>query len=381
MALGVMVAMIMLGCSSTPPIYRPPTTPHSNVTLSVDWRLELVDNGLFIYEPSQLGRISVSPDGRLAYVGTTDGRMVAVNINLGEVVWELELGSPIDGGVAFFGDNIYFGASNGRVYSVDANSARIDWEFEAGGDLDSTPAVTENDVVMANGAGAIICLSRDSGAPRWTATDDDRMLRLTRGLQPPVKGQSSPVIIDGFVYAGFPSGLVVAIALDSGEIEWQVDLAGQATRHTDVDEPPVLLDGTLFASSFAGGLYALDRENDEPQWHFDGRGTTRPLAYGTSLLTTTIDGRFVSLNREDGAVEFTLELSDRAPSRMSLLGDYVIVPTTQGPLYVLDAGSPHIHARFQPTDGFASATVAPNGHILAFDNRGVLHSLTLRTDG
>jgi outer membrane protein assembly factor BamB len=156
---------------------------------------------------------------------------------------------------------------------------------------------------------------------------------------------------------------------------WTTDLAHEETRHIDVDEPPVLLGGRLYAASFSGGLYALDPATGSVLWRADVRGATRPVRYRDTLLTTSVDGRLLVLDGDSGAVRWSLELEDRAPGRISLVGNYLVLPTTRGALYVLDAATPHIHARYQPSSGFASAVTGPRGRVVALDNDGVLHGL------
>jgi outer membrane protein assembly factor BamB len=99
---------------------------------------------------------------------------------------------------------------------------------------------------------------------------------------------------------------------------------------------------------------------------------------GENLYTTTADGQFVSLNATTGEIIFTLELEDRTPGRVEILGNYALVPTSQGALYVLDTQTPLIYARFEAGDGFASVTVTAEGRVAALDNRGVVHGLTMR---
>jgi outer membrane protein assembly factor BamB len=374
---GLGLAVLLIACSGADrqPVDRGLPVISSPVTFAVDWRIELVDNGVFVYAPTQIGRLAASPDGRLVYIGTSEGRFYGVHAYSGEIAWELELDEPVDSAPAVYDGTLYLGAADGNLYAVDARGGGVRWTYHSGGNLDSTPAVDEDHVVVATASGTIVCLDRATGTPRWTADDDDPVLRLTRGLHPPVKGQSSPTADGEFVYAGFPSGRVKALRLSDGVEEWTADLAGEATRHTDVDEPPVAFGDRLYASSFSGGLVALDRSNGNEIWRAPLRGATRPLIYRDHLLTTTVDGSFVSLDRVSGAIDFRLQLDTPAAGRAHLIGDYVVVPTTQGALYLLDASAPHIYARFEPTGGFASAVVTDDGRVVAMDDRGVLHGL------
>ena len=352
--------------------------PSSAVTLSADWRVQVVDTGIWPYEPTELGRLAVSPDGQMAYVGTSDGRMVAVEVMSGRIVWEFAVGEPVDGQPVVRGRFLYFGAADGKLYALSAAGGGEIWTYHSGGNVDSTPATTDDSVIFARADGTVVCLDRYTGVPRWTVAEEDPILRVTRGLYPPVKGQSSPVVIGDRVYVGFPSGRLMALSLTDGATIWAADLAADAVRHTDVDEPPVFVSGQVVAASFTGGLYGIDPSDGRLIWRQPFRGATRPVEYGHHLLTTSVDGYFLVLNQADGDVVFRIRLEDRAPIRVHRIGDYAVVATTQGALYVLDATAPHIHAIFAPSSGFASTITAPGGRVLALDHHGILHGLTLR---
>jgi outer membrane protein assembly factor BamB len=125
-------------------------------------------------------------------------------------------------------------------------------------------------------------------------------------------------------------------------------------------------------------LYAIS-PNGDIEWRRELEGATRPVVFGDAIATTTVDGHFHVMDLATGADRFTLRLDDRAPSPIHLLGTYAVVTTTHGGLYVLDTSAPHIHAQLSPdSSGFASAAILAPDHIIAFDNEGVLHGLTLR---
>jgi outer membrane protein assembly factor BamB len=370
--------LLCAACASTPPIDRP-LLPHApNVSIDIDWRLELVDQGFWSYAPTELGEVTIDHATRTAYVGTSSGVMAAVDTDVGRLRWTFDVGEPVDGGATVDDGTLYFGASDGNLYAIDAGGGSLLWSFQAGGNLDGRPAVTEDYVIFANGHGVVMCLDRETGVPLWSSEDDDPVLRVTRGLYPPVKGQSSPLVVDDIVYVGYPSGRISAIQLATGDQLWTTDLGGEESRHTDVDEQPILVGDRLIAMSFTGGLHALDLASGTVIWSSDLVGGTRPVVYGDSILTTSVDGRYISYSVADGSIQFSLLLDDRAPARIHLSGDYALLPTTRGGLYVLDAGSPHIFAYFRPTAGFASVAVMNRGGVVGFDNRGVLHGLRLR---
>lgn len=353
--------------------------PDTPVTLQAEWRTELVDVGVWAFEPVEMGQISTSVDGNVAYVGTSEGRMVAVSTNDGSLVWEHTVGEPIDGQPVVDGRQLFFGAADGRLHAVSAAGGRENWGYHAGGNVSSRPAILGDALILARADGVVVRLDTNNGAPMWSAENDDAVLRVTRGLYPPVKGQPSPTIDGDRVFVGFPNGRISSLNMSDGEILWTADLAGSEVRHTDVDEPAVLIGDTLFATSFSGGFYALNPDDGTVLWRQDLRGATRPIAFGGNIYTTTVDGYFLALDAATGELDFRIRLESRAPGRIHRVGNYALVSTSEGGLYVLDVQAPHIHALFSPSSGFASISTAPGGRVIALDHHGVLHGLTVRT--
>ena len=82
------------------------------------------------------------------YMGTTDGRLIALNAKSGEVVWDNEIMSVAKGNKGFTGapvivkDMVILGANGGElagccgpIYAVDAKSGSVTWQFDTiGGD-------------------------------------------------------------------------------------------------------------------------------------------------------------------------------------------------------------------------------------------------------
>lgn len=370
--------IVLVACSGTPSIDRALPEPEPDVTLTVEWRLPLVDKGIFPYQPSELGRIEVSRDGRTLFVGTSDGRMLSVDGFSGQILWEYPVGEPVDGWPALSGTDLYFGASDGHLYALNAMDGTLRWRFEAGGNLDSRPAVTERQVLFANASGSVVCLDRTRGVPLWTVNDETTAMQIMRDLTPPVKGQASPLVVEDRLYVGFPSGRIASLSLDRGQQQWSTDLAAQELRHVDVDEVPVLVGDRLIAISFAGGMAAIDPPSGRVLWQTPLRGATRPVPFEGQLLTTTVDSRLVSLDLETGQPRFTLSLSDHSPGPVYLVDGYALFVTSQGGLYLVSPTTPHLYARFRPTGGFASMAAAPGGRVYALDNEGVLYALRLR---
>jgi outer membrane protein assembly factor BamB len=87
--------------------------------------------------------------GETLYMGFPNGRVTALDVASGAVVWSVRLpGQAYLGGVlsppAVSGDTVYVGANNGRLYGLDRATGAELWSFEIGTWVASGPAISGN---------------------------------------------------------------------------------------------------------------------------------------------------------------------------------------------------------------------------------------------
>jgi outer membrane protein assembly factor BamB len=91
--------------------------------------------------------------GDIAYAGFPDGRVTALDVTTGDVVWSVLLpGKPYLGGVlsapAVSGDTVYVGSNSGHVYALDRASGKERWSYEIGTWVASGPAISGNALLV-----------------------------------------------------------------------------------------------------------------------------------------------------------------------------------------------------------------------------------------
>jgi len=117
-------------------------------------------------------------------------------------------------------------------------------------------------IVLADDTGRVQSIAPD-GSVNWATSisDDDR------------GSHGTPAIADGSLYVGTYDGVVSAVALDDGEILWQTD-AGDAAAAS-----PTYLDGKLYVAiehaTPSGSVVKMDAESGEIEWR-DERPTNHP---------------------------------------------------------------------------------------------------------
>ena len=265
---------------STPELAAPVAPPRAE-----DWQMFMHDLQFSgkspdqkINPPLQLlwqfktgGPIQASPvivDG-IVYIGSTDGKLYALNAKEWGIKWVFNAGSAIRFSAAVSGGRVYFSTRDNNFYALDAKTGNQLWEFETKGWMDSPPVVFDGIVYTGAYPSRIYLLDAITGKPK-----SERQRKVTingieygcanaefRPIIPQYNAnywrgytagsESFPVIANDFAYIGARNGKIHAINITSKTIVWSYQVGGS------VDAAPAISDGVLYAASTDGSIYAF----------------------------------------------------------------------------------------------------------------------------
>ena len=149
--------------------------------------------------------------GSLVIAGFDNGRLAAVDIEVGDIVWDSMLAlstgrsdlarlADIDGAIAVVGQDVYAAGYQGRVASIAAESGQVLWSREISSHVGM--AADWNSVYTARDDGEVIALTRINGIETWR---NDDLLRRDPTL--PVPFHTTVVVGDFEGYLHFFSSI------------------------------------------------------------------------------------------------------------------------------------------------------------------------------
>ena len=122
------------------------------------------------------------------------GKVVALNAETGDIVWEHEAKDAVLTAIAIQNDSVIFGSRDGSVYCLRITDGEQHWQTPLGAPVVSSPAVTPDTVYAATKNGYVYALSSDDGKVQW----EFNLRTVTRNIEL----YSSPAVANGFVYIG-----------------------------------------------------------------------------------------------------------------------------------------------------------------------------------
>ena len=101
----------------------------------------LEDNPVLLWTFKTEGPVRSSPaivSGRV-FVGSSDGRLYAIDIATGKKVWAFKTEGEVEASPLVRGGRVFVGSSDGALYAVDAASGKLLWKYVTGDKILGSP--------------------------------------------------------------------------------------------------------------------------------------------------------------------------------------------------------------------------------------------------
>lgn len=245
---------------------------------SVAWQTPLVEASINRVPPGSpasrydLFAADVVVDRARLYVGTHDGKLVALDAADGHRLWEFTTGDAVLAAPAVVDGVAYFGSFDHHVYAVNAETGALLWRHDTGAPVTSTPAVADGNVIVGSRSYDVLGLDADDGAVQW------KRYVWFSWIESPAS------LFDRVAYVG-SSDATKVFALDprTGETRWQRDVCGRALGQPAVTDTHVYVGTsgqTGYHTTMHAAVVALDRMSGNPAWQFTPETQTESGMFG-----------------------------------------------------------------------------------------------------
>ncbi|MCY4245548.1 MAG: outer membrane protein assembly factor BamB [Gammaproteobacteria bacterium] len=341
--------------------------PAAPATLEQLWSVKIGGG----FDRDSAAHLGIAAVGEVLFAVSPDGEVAAVNGADGEFLWRRELEVDLISG-AGAGEGLVFAADvDGVVHALDAGDGATLWSAPVRGEVLTAPRAELGVVVVRTADGRVAGLSADSGAEQWVFRKEEP------GLS--VRGSAAPLLRGNLVINAFAGGEVTANELNSGRLLWEfraLDPVGsnEIELLADIDAQPLAADGALFVAAYQSTVIAVDAEDPSGVlWHAEVSTYLDMAADEARLFTVDLDGVVHALSRDDGtAVWRTEALRGLAVSVPVVAGEFVVVGTRKGTLFLLDRGDGTVRGRFKLGAAVAAAVADGDGariFLLGVDGR------------
>lgn len=321
----------------------------------------------------------------VVYAADRKGTVKALNADVGKEVWSINLAEKdgwfsrkpalLSGGLTVTGGHVYVGSEKAQVYALNASDGSVAWQTTVAGESLSRPVVSDGLVLIHTSNGQLQALNEADGLVKWTVDLDMPALSL--------RGESAPATAFGAAIVGGDNGRVSAVLMQQGQMIWQQRIS-QATgsteidRLSDVDTTPVIVDGVVYALAYNGNLTALDLRSGQIMWKRELGSVNDFIVDGNRIYMVDQNDRLLALSTEGGVTLWTQsDLLHRLLTAPALYNGSLVVGDSEGYMHWIDPENGRFVAQQKvDSSGFLTEPVVADGKLLIQAKDGTLYAIT-----
>ncbi len=301
-------------------------------------------------------------DGRV-FIGSTDGKVYALNLADGTKSWEFMADGPIVASPLVHRGRVFIGSAGTNLFALDAQDGHEIWRYGIDAEFKSSPNVFpapqgKGDWLVVGGYdNRLHCVDAATGKTNWVfetgnyvngspAVADgitafggcDAMVHVVRLADgSPIKEVEagayiigSAALVGGMAYVGHYENEFLAINLDRGEVAW---------RYHDRDfpyagSPAVTTDRVLFGGRDRR-LHCVERASGKSVWAFptQGKVESSPVVARDKVVVGSDDGRVYIIGLADGKVRWTYQIGQPVEGSPAITQQHLIIGADDGLVY------------------------------------------------
>jgi len=287
----------------------------------------------------------------IIYVGTLDGRVVAINSSTENLEWSYSIApvtAPSSGlscgqtsaTTAIYGtpvvdrDIVYIGTYSGQVYALTIARGADRWVYPRTGSIGAivgSPVIANETIYISSSDSMVYALDTIHGDLKWKSEILDEEGKRHEKLW------TSLVVHDGAVYMSTYDGHIYALSLETGELlDWSFESEAGFTSSPVIDED------TIFLGSFDRYLYAVEIGSAEPEWRFPQEKPAGNWFWASPVINEGIvyagclDGRVYAIEAKTGEKLWEFDSGNPIVSSPVLMENLLIVANEAGNVYVIN---------------------------------------------
>ena len=299
-------------------------------------------------------------DGGVAYIGNARGRIYAVSMRFGKVVWRHDTpNGKMASSPAVIGDELVYHTMDGHVFVLDRASGALRRQYDIGSPIESSPIVRQGIDYFGTWNGRLYALDLRTHRLRWT-----------RSLG--AKITSSAAIADGTLYIGDYGGRVWALSPSTGRTRWVRSVNGR------VYGTPAVLHGRVFVPSSTGGSLTAFSTRGRYLWRV-GTGSyvySSPAAWGGRVFFGSYNGLFYAVSASSGRIMWRVGTGGPISGAAVVVDGVAYAGSFSHHILGVDARSGRVLVRFNHGH---YVPVSGNGMRLLFHGYSRLYAVEPRT--
>jgi eukaryotic-like serine/threonine-protein kinase len=286
----------------------------------------------------------------VAFVGSDDGKLYAIDLATGKEKWNFATKSYIRSSPAVKDGLVFVISYDGFFYAVDQATGKEKWKFAVPGErkfaapgihgtfpraqltpdfwdiYQSSPTVVGGSVYFGAGD-AVFALDAATGAKKWQFTTKDIV-------------HSSPAVVDGVLYIGSYDRNLYALDAATGTLKWNFATVADPENHNleGIQSSPTVVGGVVYFGCRDRNLYALDAATGKEKWKYTitWMNATPAVSDGVVYIGSSIPTFFIAVDAQSGKELYKIDTQFPTFSSPAIADGMAYIGTFGGKLYAID---------------------------------------------
>lgn len=325
----------------------------------------------------------------IAYVGSYDGWLYALDLSKGERLWRFPAESAITGAPAVCDDQIFFGTENGDVFCVaqprrgGPPTGQLVWRYTSSAAVTASPLVTDSGLVIVGSCDSYIyALDRNAGKLVWKIATGGPVIasasKVSSRIPAGVNASGKATKRSDGVLVGGSDGKLYAIEEAKGQVIWTFTSDGPITS------APVTCGGRLYLTNRTGSLYALETTSGKQLWacKIPGSVAHSPAVDEERVYVGTADGGVFALDGKTGKMLWQCDLKASLAASPTLVnGKLMYLASRDGRLWTLDRPTGRVINFHREPEPLATCAAIADGHLVVGGENGTVYAYVPNAGG
>ncbi|MFK7846452.1 MAG: PQQ-binding-like beta-propeller repeat protein [Rhodothermales bacterium] len=230
-------------------------------------------------------------DGKVIAVDR-DAHVIAIDATTGEELWRTLLAdrTTVVASPLAIGDKVYVTDELGSLFALQLQDGQLLWDVGVGAPVYNTATTDGELIYVPTTRGRLSAIDASNGQLVWQFALPDSSVRFSTPAYSPAKKQ---------LVVSATNGEVRSFDASSGEVNWMTSLDGA------ISAAPLFTDQTVYVGTMRKNLHAIDATTGIELWSHEvtGRVKSAVTGYGNGIIVTAETQMILSFTPDEPEVE------------------------------------------------------------------------------
>jgi outer membrane protein assembly factor BamB len=294
----------------------------------------------------------------VVYLGDLDGRLLALDLNTGDVKWEKKFEMGFNASPSVRHGRIYLGDLEGMFRCFDCKDGAELWKHETMAEINSSANFYKEFVLVGSQDATLYCLDAKSGEQKWKFGIADQI-------------RCSPTVVENRCFLAGCDGKLHIVDLDKGE----------AVADVPIDSPtgstPAARGDMVYFGNEGGVFFGINWKEAKTIWTWQDE--KRSQAFRSSAAVTDdaviIGGRDKTVRAfepQSNTIKWEFTTRQRIDASPVVVGERVFIAAADGRIYALNLADGTEQWQYEAGGGFAGSPAIADGRLVIASDKGTI---------